>query len=157
VLRPWSESDWEPYAAICADAEVMRYLGTGATLSRDDTWRAIAGMIGHWALRGYGMWALESKASGALVGRAGFIDPPGWPGFELGWTLAREHWGHGYATEAARAALACAFETLGRDRVIHLIRPGNAASIRVAGRIGAKPAGEVDLLGSKALVYESRR
>jgi RimJ/RimL family protein N-acetyltransferase len=156
VLRPWSGSDWEPYAAMCADAEVMRYLGTGVTLSRDDTWRAIAGMIGHWALRGYGMWALESKAGGELVGRAGFIDPPGWPGFELGWTLARPHWGQGYATEAARAALRCAFDTLGRDRVIHLIRPGNEPSIRVAERIGAKAAGEVELLGSVALVYESR-
>jgi RimJ/RimL family protein N-acetyltransferase len=52
-------------------------------------------MLGHWSLLGYGMWALEDKASGVLVGRAGFIDPPGWPGFELGWLLARPHWGKG--------------------------------------------------------------
>lgn len=157
LLRPFRASDWAPYAAMCADAEVMRYLGTGTTLSREDAWRAIAGMLGHWQLRGYGMWALESRESGALVGRAGFLDPPGWPGFELGWVLAREHWGHGYATEAARAALACAFDTLRRERVIHLIRPDNAASIRVAERLGARAAGEVELLGGKALVYESRR
>ena len=95
LLRPFRASDWAPYAAMCADAEVMRYLGTGTTLSREDAWRAIAGMLGHWQLRGYGMWALESRESGALVGRAGFLDPPGWPGFELGWVLAREHWGQG--------------------------------------------------------------
>jgi RimJ/RimL family protein N-acetyltransferase len=155
-LRPFEARDWDAYAAMCADPEVMRHLGTGATLSRDDTWRAIAGMLGHWQLRGYGMWAIEAKEAPGLIGRAGFIDPPGWPGFELGWVLAREHWGRGYATEAARAALACAFETLARDRVIHLIRPGNSASIRVAQRLGATRAGEVELLGATALVYESR-
>jgi len=156
-LRLFRESDWDAYAAMCADAEVMRYLGTGATLSRDETWRAIAGMLGHWQLRGYGMWAVESRETGELVGRCGFIDPPGWPGFELGWVLGREHWGRGYAVEAARAALACAFETLGRDRVLHIIRPGNEPSIRVATRIGARPVGEVELLGGQALVYESVR
>ena len=155
-LRLFREADWDAYAAMCADPEVMRHLGAGATLSRDETWRAIAGMLGHWHLRGYGMWALESRASGELVGRAGFIDPPGWPGFELGWVLARAHWGRGYATEAARAALDCAFGTLRRDRVIHLIRPGNAGSIRVAERLGARPVGELELLGATALVYESR-
>jgi RimJ/RimL family protein N-acetyltransferase len=154
-LRPFRESDWEPYAAMCADPEVMRYLGTGATLTRDETWRAIAGMLGHWQLRGYGMWAMQTREGGELVGRVGFLDPPGWPGFELGWVLARAHWGRGYATEAATVALRCAFETLCRERVIHLIRPGNGPSIRVAQRLGARPAGEVELLGAKALVYES--
>src|SRR5438270_11120929 len=84
-LRPFRESDWDAYAAMCADAEVMRHLGTGATLSRDETWRAIASMLGHWTLRGYGMWAIESRETGELVGRTGFLDPPGWPGFELRW------------------------------------------------------------------------
>ena len=151
------EDHWEPYAAMCADAEVMRYLGTGVTLSRDDTSRAIAGMLGHWQLRGYGMWALESRQTGELVGRAGFLDPAGWPGFELGWMLGREHWGKGYASEAARRALRFAFEVLKRDRVISLIREANAPSIRVALAIGEKLAGEVELLGAKALVYEIRR
>lgn len=87
----------------------------------------------------------------------GFLDPPGWPGFELGWVLAREHWGKGYAIEGARACLDYAFGPLGRDRVISLIRPANERSIRVAERLGERLAGEVDLLGSKALVYERRR
>jgi RimJ/RimL family protein N-acetyltransferase len=156
-LRAFRSHDLDAYAAMCADPEVMRYLGPGLTLSRTDSWRSIASMLGHWRLLGYGMWALESKADGAFLGRAGFLDPPGWPGFELGWTLAREHWGNGYATEAARAALTYAFDILGRDRVISLIRPGNERSVRVAGRLGAKLAGEVDLLGSTALVYAVRR
>jgi RimJ/RimL family protein N-acetyltransferase len=156
LLRKLRESDWEPYAAMCADPEVMRYLGTGVTLGRDDAWRSISGMLGHWQLRGYGMWALESRETGEFLGRAGFLDPPGWPGFELGWVLAKPHWGRGYAIEAARVALRHAFDVLRKDRVISLIRPANGRSIRVAEALGETLAGEVDLLGSKSLVYEIR-
>jgi len=156
-LRKFREEDWDPYCVMCADPEVMRYLGTGVTFSRDEAWRSIASMLGHWQLRGYGMWALESKQTGEFVGRAGFLNPAGWPGFELGWTLARPHWGKGYAREAAREALRHAFGELKRDRVISLIREANAPSIRVAEAIGETLAGEVELLGAKALVYEIRR
>ena len=113
--------------------------------------------LGHWVLRGYGMYAIELKATGELLGRAGFLDPPGWPGFELGWLLGRGHWGKGYALEAAKSCRDHAFDVLGRDRVISLIRPGHDRSIRVAERLGERLAGEVDLLGAKALVYELRR
>ena len=157
LLRELRGGDWDAYAVMTADAEVMRYIGEGRTLDRETTWRAIAGMLGHWQLLGYGMWALEEKATGRFVGRAGFIDPPGWPGFELGWLLGREHWGQGFATEAAARCLRYAFEDLGRERVISLIRPDNVRSARVAERLGATLAGEVELLGSKALVYEARR
>jgi len=154
-LRKFRASDWDPYAAMCADAEVMRYLGTGVVINANEAWRSIAQFLGHWQLKGYGMWALEEKASGEFVGRAGFLDPPDWPGFELGWVLGRAHWGKGFAIEAAREALRYAFEDLRRDRVISLIRPANERSIRVAERLGSKLAGEVDLRGSKALVYEA--
>jgi RimJ/RimL family protein N-acetyltransferase len=157
TLRKFRESDWEPYAVMCADPEVMRYLGTGGTLSRDDSWRAIASMLGHWQLRGFGMWALESKETGELVGRAGFIYPAGWPGFELGWVLGKPYWGRGYATEAAREAMRWAYEVLKRDRFISLIRKANKPSIKVAERLGSKLTGEVELLGAKALVYENLR
>jgi len=154
-LRKFRESDWDPYAAMCADPQVMRYLGTGVTIGRDEAWRSLAVFLGHWQLKGYGMWALEAKQTGEFVGRAGFLHPPDWPGFELGWVLARPHWGRGYAIEAAREALRFAFEELDRDRVISLIRPANERSIRVAERLGSKLAGEVELRGSKALVYEA--
>ena len=153
-LRAFRNDDLEAYAPMCADPEVMRYLGTGVTLSRDDAWRSMAGFLGHWALRGYGMWALEEKATGLFVGRAGFLNPEGWPGFELGWTLGRAHWGRGFATEAARRALEFAFRELDQPRVISLIRPGNAPSMRVAERLGQKPVREVELLGGPAIVYE---
>ena len=90
VMRQFRESDWDAYARICADAEVMRYIGTGVVLTRDEAWRSIANILGHWQLRGYGMFALESKESGELLGRAGFHDPPGWPAFVFP-SLPREH------------------------------------------------------------------
>ncbi|HEX8499537.1 MAG TPA: GNAT family N-acetyltransferase [Pyrinomonadaceae bacterium] len=153
VLRMFREEDLDEYAAMAADPEVTRHLGDGGTLSRADAWRQMAMILGHWQLRGYGMWAAEESATGRLVGRVGFFNPEGWPGFELGWTLAREFWGRGYATEAARRALEYGFTELGRAHVISLIRPANAPSVRVAGRLGERLEGEVQLHGSTALVY----
>lgn len=154
-LRPFVEADWPAYAAMCADAEVMRHIGSGVVQSKEDAWRSIAMFLGHWTLRGYGMYALELRDGGALLGRVGFHEPAGWPGFELGWLLAREHWGNGYAREAATAALRHAFDQMGRERVISLIRPDNLRSIAVAEAIGERLHGQVELLGSSALVYEA--
>jgi len=156
LLRQFRDDDLDEYAAICADPEVMRFLG-GAALDRAESWRRIATMLGHWQLRGYGMFALEEKQSGRLLGRTGFNDPEGWPGFEIAWTLGREHWGRGFASEAARTVLAHAFAGLDRDRVISLIDPANRNSIRVAERIGERREGSVELLGSRLSVYAIRR
>ena len=152
-LRMFRESDLDAYARMCADAEIMRYLGEGKPLTRAEAWRSMAGILGHWELRGYGLWAVEERATGALIGRIGHIHPEGWPGFELGWMLDRASWGKGYATEGARRALEYAFEALGRQHVISLIRPANVASVRVAERLGETLQGRVHLFGAEALVY----
>ena len=157
VLRMLREDDFEQYAAMMADPEVTRYLGDGRPLARADAWRQMAMLLGHWQLRGYGHWAIEERATGRLAGRVGFFNPEGWPGFELGWTLAREFWGRGYATEGARAALEYGFTELGRERVISLIRPANALSIRVAERLGERLEGSVEMSGGEALVYRITR
>ncbi len=153
LLREFNESDIGPLAAINADAEVMRHLGDGRTLTRTETWRQVAFLLGHWRLRGYGMWAVERKENGELIGRVGFLDPEGWPGFELGWTLGRPYWGNGYATEAARAALQYAFEVLRQPEVISLIYPANRSSIRVAERLGERLMSTTELFGREVLVY----
>jgi RimJ/RimL family protein N-acetyltransferase len=152
-MRMFREDDLDAYAAMCADPDVMRYIGAGGAITRADAWRQMALFLGHWELRGYGMWAVEERATGALIGRIGLYNPDGWPGFECGWLLARASWGKGYATEGARRALEHAFTTLGREHVISLIRPDNAASIRVAERIGETLERTVTLLGGSALVY----
>lgn len=153
LLRMFRQEDLEPYAPICADPEVMRYLGEGKPLTRGEAWRQMAMILGHWQLRGFGLWAVEERATGTLIGRIGFFQPEGWPGFELGWMLRRESWGKGYATEGARRALAHAFTAMERPHVISLIRPDNAPSIRVAERLGERLEGRVDLFGHEALVY----
>jgi RimJ/RimL family protein N-acetyltransferase len=153
VLRMFCEADFNAYAQMCADPEVVRYLGEGKPLSRADTWRHLAMLLGHWPLRGYGMWAVEERASGHLIGRIGFFNPEGWPGFELGWMLGRAYWGQGFATEGARVALAYGFRELQQTHIISMIRPQNIASIRVAERLGERLEGRVEVMGSTALVY----
>ena len=152
ILRMWREADFEAYAELCADPEVMRYLG-GKVFDRTEAWRHMASMIGHWHLRGYGIWAVEEKESGSLVGRIGCINPEGWPGFEVGWTLKREFWGKGYATEAARRALEYGFKELDKPHVISLIHPENRASIRVAERLGETLEGNARVFDTDVLVY----
>jgi RimJ/RimL family protein N-acetyltransferase len=135
ILRGLTEADFEVFAQYMADPEVMRYL-TGEPMSRADAWRSLAASLGHWHLRGYGTWGVERKDDGAFIGRVGMLNPEGWPGLEVGWTLGRPYWGKGYATEAARAAMAYAFATQTVERVISIIDPDNVASQAVAARLG---------------------
>src|ERR1041384_2673427 len=120
VLRMFRESDTAAYAEMVGDAEVMRFIG-GKVMSRQEAWRNMAMVLGHWHLRGYGFWAVEERASGELVGRVGCWQPGGGPSLEVGWTLRRAFWGGGYATEAARVALGHAFTALEQTHVISLI------------------------------------
>ena len=136
LMRQFEERDLDGFAAICGDAEVRRYMANGRAMNRQDAWRAMASALGHWRLRGFGMYAVELGATGELVGRIGFLQPEGWPGFELGWMLARPHWGRGLALEGASAALAIAFEVLVQSEVISLIHVENARSARLAERLG---------------------
>ena len=136
ILRGWDERDHETMVAIFSDEETMRFLG--GVLSDFEAWRAIAGQIGHWAMRGYGFFALEEKASGTCIGWCGPWFPHGWPEREIGWSLRAGFRGKGYATEAARASLRFAYTELGWDTAISLIDAENTASIAVAERLGAE-------------------
>jgi [ribosomal protein S5]-alanine N-acetyltransferase len=155
-LRPFDLADHADYARMTADPEVMQYMGMGKPNTSDMAWRSMAAMLGHWELLGYGLWALALR-EGPLVGHVGYIDVPGWPGFELAWMLGREHWGQGYAFEAAASALQIAQAQLGRDRIISLIRPANARSIRLAEKLGASREGSVELMGSSAELFVHRK
>jgi RimJ/RimL family protein N-acetyltransferase len=135
LLRGLKQEDFEAYAGFHADPEVMRYI-SGTPVSRSDAWRSLAVMIGHWTLRGYGMWGVERKSDSAFVGRVGLWNPEGWPGLEVGWTLGKEFWGQGYATEAARAAMDFGFLTQDVPRLLSVIDVANLASQRVAERLG---------------------
>ncbi|MFC4906366.1 GNAT family N-acetyltransferase [Actinomadura gamaensis] len=157
VLRPLAGADWDDYAAMMAHPEVAAGLAEGVGRTRDDVWRNLAMFIGHREIRGYSHWALVEKATGAFVGRAGPWSPHGFPGLGVGWCLAREHWGKGYASEAARAALGYCFTELAAGEVVSLILPGNARSVAVAERIGHRHLRDTEYRGRRVHVYGQRR
>jgi RimJ/RimL family protein N-acetyltransferase len=145
ILRDYRPEDFEAFVTIMADPEVVRYLPGGDPLSRFECWRFVASSIGHWALRGYGTWVVERKSDGAMMGRIGLIQPDGWPGLEVGWTLGKPYWGYGYATEAGEASLRYAFATQPVQEVISTIHPANLASQAVAKKLGERCGRRLEL------------
>src|SRR3954452_11351550 len=141
VLRRWRPAeDLDAFAALCADAEVMRFIGTGRPLTRAQAAGVLAAIDGHWDDHGFGLWAVEED--GAALGFAGLAVPSFLPAIlpavEVGWRLARPAWGRGLATEGARASVRHAFEELELEAVISIIDPDNARSIRVAEKLGMR-------------------
>jgi len=155
ILRPLTEDDVDEFAAIVADPEVQRFMGGPKT--RVEAWRQLALFRGHDALRGFSQNAVVERSTGRVVGRSGLWLPEGWPGLEVGWVLARDTWGRGYATEAGRAWRDWAFDVLGADDLISIIHPQNVASVRVAERIGHAPRGVVTMFDGEFLVYGQTR
>jgi RimJ/RimL family protein N-acetyltransferase len=134
VLRQWREDDREPFAALNADPVVMEHFPS--TMSHEASDAFVDFNIATIADRGWGLWAVE--ANGEFIGFVGLNEPNFMPGVEVGWRLARDAWGHGYATEAAQAALAYARDELGLAEVISFTATTNLRSRRVMERIGMK-------------------
>ena len=152
TLRGFREDDLDEMAAISADPEVTKWVGDDDGLSREDTWRRIAYWVGHWELRGCGQWALIERETGRLVGRAGLLQPEAWPGLEVGWLVAREHWGRGFAPEAGRASADWARDELGATHIISLIEDSNERSARVAEKLGMSVEGRTRIVNESVEV-----
>ena len=139
-LRQWREEDLAPFAALNADPQVMEFFPKVLTRAESD---AVAGRIrDHFVRHGFGLWAVEVPGSAAFVGFVGLAVPSFeahfTPCVEIGWRLAREHWGHGYATEAAAAALAFGFGDRALEEIVAFTVPANIPSRRVMGRLGMR-------------------
>lgn len=145
-LRPLTLGDVDAYyAGITSDADVMRYLpGGGAARKRSDSEWVLNYFIQHAALHGFGIWAVEEKQSGSLLGHAGLEYILGADEVEIAYTLAKVAWGKGYATEAARASLKYGFEALNLHEIYGLSFPANSASQRVMQKLGMKLEGTTD-------------
>jgi RimJ/RimL family protein N-acetyltransferase len=166
ILRSWTLDDFESFADMHAEPDVNRFLNDGKPLSRFAAWQGFSAIVGHWQLRGFGIFALVERQTGKLAGRVGPWFPEGWPDCEIAWTLRSAFWGRGYATEAARRCLAYAFTELRRDHVVSLIDPANLPSARVAVRIGEQfedniahpnvPQKTVDLYGLHKCAWKNR-
>ena len=148
-LRRPEIDDLDAIHAMRSDLNVVRFLG-GRALNREEAWHRLMRLVGHWALRGYGMFAVVEKGSGALVGEVGLFDGSRGlsPDFdnapEAGWILASAAHGKGYAGEAAAAAHRWFAATHGEQRSVCIIAPENLASFRVAHKLGYKSFGQVD-------------
>ena len=142
VLRQWRDEDRAPFAALNADPVVMEHFPS--TMTREASDAFVDFNVATISERGWGLWAVE--ADGEFIGFVGLNEPRFRPGVEIGWRLARAAWGHGYATEAARAVLAFAFDELGLDEVISFTSTTNVRSQRVMERIGMThdPADDFD-------------
>ncbi len=138
LLRPFVDTDTDRYFAILDTPQVRTWLHIPDGFDREAAWQQMAGWLGQWALRHTGAWAVELKATGELIGRAGCHRPErhDWPGLEIGWTFDPAHWGHGYATEAGAAAVEWAFANHDDPELFSCILADNAASQRVAQRLG---------------------
>ena len=135
LLRPPRAEDFEAWAVFQADEQAARYIG--GVQSRPVAWRSFATVSGAWHLQGFGFFSAIEKATGEWVGRLGPWQPEGWPGTKVGWSIARPHWGRGFAPEGAAAAMDWAFDGLGWSEVIHSINKENASSKAVARKLGS--------------------
>jgi RimJ/RimL family protein N-acetyltransferase len=144
TLRAFRPTDLDALAAMQANPEVRRFLG-GNLLTRAESWSQMERILGQWALRGYGMFAVE--VAGHWAGWAGVLHPPEWPEPELAYSLDQPFWGRGIATEAVRVARAWAFTTLDVSRLASFIVPDNARSARVAQKLGAVREGTTTIRG----------
>ena len=162
TLRPFRADDVDAQAAMMGDAEVMRHLG-GRPLSREDAWRKLLNGHACWSLFGFGYWAIERRADGAMIGQAGFADfqrdtEPRIGGLpEMGWLFAREAAGRGYATEAALAGLAWIDEALAPPETVAIIDADNVASIRVAEKCGFAEREPAVYRGESILLFRRRK
>jgi RimJ/RimL family protein N-acetyltransferase len=138
VMRRWRESDREPFAALNADPGTMRYFP--ATLDRAASDAFVDYIEARFDEQGYGLWALEIAETGEFIGFTGLNplppDVPGAGGMEVGWRLAKHAWHHGYATEAARAAVSVAFDGVGLDELWSMTAVLNEPSQAVMRRLG---------------------
>lgn len=140
ILRRWRDDDFAPFAEMCADKEVMEFIGDGSVKSFDETRRSIIAFERAWDQLGYGLFAVELKETAHFVGFTGFAMPTFlpeiMPATEIGWRFSRAVWGDGIASEAAVAAMAFARESVGLTDIVSICQSGNVASKRIMQKLG---------------------
>lgn len=151
ILQPWHSSDWQSFRPIATDPEVMRYITGGIPWTDEQIQNFVNRQVILYSERGFCRWKLVEASSGEMIG---FCGPGIWrdlPDPEIGWWLARSHWGRGLATEAARAALADALKRV--KRIISIARPENTASIAIMKKLGLKFDADLENDGIQLVRY----
>lgn len=152
-LRELTPADLDDVARMMSDPEVTRYYPKVYTVEDCRQW--LRRQLDRYARDGHGLWRVSERESDAFVGQCGLVTQvvDGASEIELGYLLAREHWGRGYATEAARAVIGWGFRVLRPQRLISLIDPDNRASQRTAQRLGMRREGETAKWGKRLCIY----
>ena len=136
LLRAPATADFPVYRHFYADAEASRFYG--GPLSPELAWRKLAFDLGHWQLRGFGMWSVVEQETGAMIGGCGIVWPEGWPRHELTWWISRSARRRGYALEASQAAIVWAFHSLGWGQIETHMDDDNSAASALALKLGGK-------------------
>jgi RimJ/RimL family protein N-acetyltransferase len=161
-LRAHRVEDLPECAAMWRDPEVVRFIG-GRAFTREEVWARMLRYAGMWGVMGHGFWAIEEKASGDLIGEVGVMEArrdmePSFEGEpEVGWALVPAAHGKGYASEALGAALAWADRHVDAPKLVCIISPGNAASIRVADKFGFRERLRTTYHGADTIQFERLR
>jgi RimJ/RimL family protein N-acetyltransferase len=162
ILRPLGLHDFEPYAEFWQNTDVVRFI-SGSPISREQSWKRLIGTVGHWQLLGFGFFAIEDKASGHLIGEAGFQEmrrelvPSIEETMETGWGLLPEYHGKGYAMEATTAAMTWARRAHPELDYSCIISPENHASIRLARKLGFRDDVTSNYMGKPVLILRMGR
>ena len=153
VLRGFTDADFDAFAAMRADPEVMRYIGTAGAQTREQSEAWLEKNRRRWADEGFGMWAVTDKSDGRLLGWCGLSRLENTREVEVGYGLARDTWGRGLTTEAARASLRYGFEEKRVGRIVAVAMPRNAASRRVMEKAGMRFVREAFFYGTDVVYY----
>ncbi len=153
LMRPIADDDLDAVAALYGDPDVMRYIGLRGPLTPDQARERVAFMVDHWRRHGFGMWGLRLRDGGAFIGRCGLRTLDDTTEIELGYTLAKAHWGRGLATEASRAVVRHAFAVLKLRRLVAIADPANTASVNVMKKLGMTFERTGHFYGSDCVLY----
>jgi RimJ/RimL family protein N-acetyltransferase len=155
VLRLPTEADIPAFLSMHTESDIGHLVIGGVRPSGDleIAWRNFVMQLGHWQLRGFGMWLVEERATSDIIGRIGFWQSGTWPGIELGWLIRQARRNQGFATEAAVRALEWARTETTIERIVSLILPDNAPSLRIATKIGEQFERDIDFGGRLHHMY----
>lgn len=157
LLRPFTNEDIDPLHHILCQEGVLRYFPNTAPPARDRVRKFISSQIDHWETYDYGLWAVEARSNGELMGRSGLQYLPETKETEVDYILGKSFWGQGFATEAAQASLTYGFETLAVERIIGIVHPENKASQRVLEKSGMRFIEEARYFGMDCYRYVIKR
>jgi RimJ/RimL family protein N-acetyltransferase len=152
-LRPFAEDDLRSLHEFWADPDIGQWVG-GVHQRLTESVDELGGHLRHQSEHGFGIWAAEERSSGRLVGEVGLQYLEGGPDVEIGWVVARDAWGQGFATEAAAKWLEVGFADLGVDRIVAVVLPANMRSRAIAARLGMREAGTRHAYGTEHVLFE---